>query len=177
MNENDLYKEIKYRKESEIDKAFDYINKLDNEIKDLEQQVLLKENKINVNKSIFHKFNLFLKKKKKINLYNDTVKITRTTLKRKSYKKDGYVFNIYVTKNYKNTDNKTIFAYEFFSNILYNDLQCKNQFYKQFYDEPSAKDYFNQMQGVFKNLTRRDLIEKLFNEKLNKIEELKVKIK
>ena len=63
MNENDLYKEIKYRKESEIDKAFDYINKLDNEIKDLEQQVLLKENKINVNKSIFHKFNLFLKKK------------------------------------------------------------------------------------------------------------------
>ena len=52
MNENDLYKEIKYRKESEIDKAFDYINKLDNEIKDLEQQVLLKENKINVNKSI-----------------------------------------------------------------------------------------------------------------------------
>ena len=33
MNENDLYKEVKYRKESEIDKAFDYINKLDNEIK------------------------------------------------------------------------------------------------------------------------------------------------
>lgn len=177
MNENDLYKEIKYRKESEIDKAFDYIDKLDDEIKNLEQQILLNENKIMPNKSIFNIFDLFLKKKQKTNLENNTVKITKTTLKRKSYKKDGYVFNIYVTKNSKNTDNESILAYEFFSNILYSDLKCKHQFYKQFYDEPSAKDYFNQMQGVFKNLTRRDLIEKLFDEKLNKIEELKIKIK
>lgn len=177
MSENDLYKEVKYRKESEIDKAFDYINKLDTEIKSLEQQLLLKVNEVKFNYSIIKKIKTLFKKRIKVDLVNNTTKHSKKTLKRKSFKKDGYTFNIYLTKNHIDINNKSIFLYEFFSNIVYDNVKCKNQFYTKFDDELSAKQYFEQMQGVFKNLTRRDLIERLFNEKLKKIEELKIKIK
>ena len=40
MNENDLYKEVKYRKEGEIDNPFDYISKIDTEMKIAKRLVL-----------------------------------------------------------------------------------------------------------------------------------------
>lgn len=89
------------------------------------------------------------------------------------FRKDGYDFLLRTTRVYKETDTTTRYYYEFFVNIKYNFETKNKQFYKRFTCEAELKKYFEDMEGVFKHLTRRDLIERLFKIKKKEIESLK----
>lgn len=49
-------------------------------------------------------------------------------------------------------------------------MEKKNQFYKKIDTKEEAIKYYKDMEGVFKHLKRRDLIERLFKEKQSEIE-------
>ena len=90
-------------------------------------------------------------------------------LNSKVFKKDGYTFTIKIVR----TINKDIFnpqyVYQFYSTLKYGKETRDKLLYEEFLDKDQAIKYFLQMEGVFKNLKRRDLIEKIFKDFQNKI--------
>lgn len=146
--------------ESEIDKAFPYLDELNAKLK------LLNENKLTKSTSLTTIFKLYKKEKRKL-----LTKKRRRTLNSKSHWKDGYDFTIklqciYDSKNCNNC------YYEFFANIKYGFETREKEYYKKFYNIDKAKKYYNDIEGVFKNLKRRELMEKLFKEKESEIKKL-----
>lgn len=160
-----------YIKESEIDKAFPYLDELDKEISKLKLQLSeLQKN----NQTFFQKlFNI----KRRESEIDDSIKIKRTYCKKHKFKKDGYEFLLRTTRVYKEIDTSNPYYYEFFVNIKYNFESKNEQFYKRTTHENELKKYFEDMEGVFKHLTRRDLIERLFKIKKEEIESLNKLIK
>lgn len=169
-----LDQDVSYSIESEIDKAFPYLNKLDEEIVQLKQiadkNKLSKESSKIVQKRKFNFFNFFLvKNKTNLNVINSPKKLRLKTLKHHNFVKDGYEFHIRIVNIYEDKTNITD-HYEFTVTISFNEVIKKNQFYKKISNKEEALQYYKDMEGVFKHLTRRDLMERLFKEKLQEIE-------
>lgn len=164
-----LYDDISYRKESEIDNAFPYLDKLNKELNELTKQkeIILKQQRPK-----FKVINIFKHKIKSI-AYVDDIITKPKLVKSSSYKKDGYFFRVRLYKIYNEKNINQTLHFEFYVNIKYNDIIKKKQFFKKFTNEKEAKEYHKNMCGVFKNLRRRDLIERLFKEKEEEIENLK----
>lgn len=148
-----------YRTESEIDKAFAYLDKLDNEIKELND--LKYQNTFNI-------FSIFSKKS-----YDSLNMTKRKILKSQNFIKAGYEFRIRLEAIYTENHEEKPTYYIFYSNIKYYNERRPKQFYKEFSKEKDAVNYFKDMQGVFTHLKRRDLMEKLFDMKLKIIKSLK----
>lgn len=164
-----LYEDTSYRKESEIDNAFPYLDKLNKELDELNKQkeVILKKQKPK-----FKITNIFIHKIKNIAYVNDII-LKQKLVKSASFMKDGYFFRVRLYKIFNEKNIAQILHFEFYVNIKYNEITKKKQFFKKFTDEYEAKIYYKNMCGVFKNLRRRDLMEKLFKEKEEEIENLK----
>lgn len=165
----------KYNVESEIDKAFPYLDELDKKIYQLEiskKRKLLKESPKNKHKKKFSLLNIFRfhKAKDKKGRTDTPLNLRRKTLKHHEYPKDGYIFRIQLVQRYNEND---IYYYEFSVNIKYRESIKKEQFYKKILDLNEAKEYYEKMAGVFRHLKRRDLMEKLFKEKRELIKQLK----
>jgi len=164
--------DVKYTPESEIDKAFPYLEKLDEEITKYKKNT---DKKLphTIKKKRFILFKIFRKQKlksKKIDkLINTSKKLRRKTLKHRNYIKDGYEFHIRLVNIYEDITNITD-HYEFSVSIKYNEQIKKEQFYKSFNNKDEALQHYKNMEGVFKHLTRRDLMERLFKEKTKEIE-------
>ncbi len=168
--------DIKYVPESEIDKAFPYLDKLDEEIAKYKKNAdkkLSKKSPQTVQRKRFNLFKIFKHQKpesKEIaKLINSAKKLRRKTLKHHNYIKDGYEFHIRVVNIYEDITNITDY-YEFSVSIKYNEQIKKDQFYKKFNNKDEVLQYYKNMEGVFKHLTRRDLMERLFKEKMQEIE-------
>lgn len=166
-----LEQDVKYSIESEIDKTFPYLDRLDEEINQLKKSID-KKSPVNRHKK-FNFLNIFLIKKpikETVKINNNHPKLRRKTLKYHNYSKDGYIFRIQLIQKY---DDISVKYFEFSVNITFNDLIKKDQFYKKFETPSEAKQYYSNMEGVFKHLKRRDLIERLFKEKLQEIDKYK----
>ena len=163
-----IYEDICYRKESEIDNAFKYLDALDKEIKDLTFQASTIKYDKNIKERKFNIFKFLSKNVEK----EKTVKEKRKLLRSGTYNKDGYIFKIRLY-NVSDEISNEILYFEFYSNIIYANERRNKQFYTQISDENNAKQYFENMSAVFKILKRRDLMEKLFNSKLEEISLLK----
>jgi len=164
-----LDEDVSYSKESVIDRAFPFIDELDNQINTLKlqlEEVRNKDNNLNFFKKLFNKKNINEE-------FDDSIKIKRNYCKMHKFRKDGYDFVLRSTRVYKENDPTTPYYYEFFVNIKYNFETKNKQFYKRFACENESKKYFEDMEGVFKHLTRRDLIERLFIIKQKEINSLK----
>lgn len=152
--------EVSYRKESEIDKAFDYIDELDAEIKKLRGSNSLNYNKL---------YSIFSFKK----IYNDSPIIKTQRIKSHNYMKDGYEFRIIMDKVFTEKSKDKIAYYIFYVNVRYNSEKRIKQLYQEFNKLDDVKKHYKNMEGVFKLLKRRDLIERIFDFKLKEIEKLK----
>lgn len=169
-----LDEDTKYSIESEFDKAFPYLDKLDEQIKQLKKEIeekeLLESSK-EIQSKKFSLFSIFHKKQKNSSFSNKLPKtvlpLRKKTLKHHEYSKDGYIFRIQLIQRYNEVK---VHYYEFSVNIKYSELEKKEQFYKKFFDLSEAKQYYGNMEGVFKLLKRRDLIERLFKEKKQEID-------
>lgn len=163
--------DVKYTPESEIDKAFPYLDKLDEEIDKYKKRAKklpqIVKNKKFILFKIFRKQMLGSKNIGKI--INTTKKLRKKTLKHRNYIKDGYEFHIRVVNIYEDITNITD-HYEFSVSIKYKEQIKKDQFYKSFNNKDEALHHYKNMEGVFKHLTRRDLMERLFKEKMKEIE-------
>lgn len=165
-----------YSIESEIDKAFPYLNELDEEIsrlkKIIDKRKLAKKSPQSAKK---RKFNLFrisrhqkIENKEDIEIIDTPKKLRRKTLKHHKYTKDGYEFHIRIINIYEDITNLTD-HYEFSVRIKFGEQIKNNQFYKEILNKDVALQYYKNMEGVFKHLTRRDLMERLFKEKRKEI--------
>lgn len=172
-----LDEDVSYSMESEINRAFPYLDKLAEEIarlkKIIDKKVLSEKSPQIAQKKKFNLFNIFLVKKNKTKMntkiVNNPKKMRMRTLKHRNYIKDGYEFHIRIVNIYEDNTNITD-HYEFSVTITFNEMVKKNQFYKEMYEKEEALQYYKDMEGVFKHLTRRDLMERLFKEKLQEIE-------
>lgn len=164
-----LDQDVSYSIESELDRAFPYLNKLDEEIyqlkNNIEKKKLTSKSPVDKTKFKFLKFILF--KKEVISTNKISQKLRFKTLKHKKYSKDGYFFDIKLLQRF---DDEKIHYYEFSVNISFNGLVKKEQFYKRIDNIEDAKEYYKNMEGVFKHLRRRDLMERLFKMKQQEIE-------
>ncbi len=169
-----IYEDTKYRKESEIDNAFVYLKKLNNELEKLKKE----NNNDIIYKSNNTTFKNWFKKKSKIESYSNDETIIKKSelLKSEGFKKDGYFFRIRLYKIFNEYDKNQILYYEFYANIKYVNTTIKKQFYKKILDKNDAITYFNNMTAVFRILSRRDLMERLFKEKEEEIIKLKKNI-
>ena len=59
--------------------------------------------------------------------------------------------------------------YQFYATLKYNKEIRDKLLFEEFYDKEEARKYFHQMEGVFKHLRRRDLVERIFEDFENKI--------
>lgn len=168
--------EESYTMESEIDKAFPYLDKLDEEINTLKNSITKKikekESSVKPQKEKSNFLNFFKKReiveiKEPINKQPQNLK--RKSMKSHTFKKDGYEFLIRLGCMYDENTN-TPYYYEFNVHIKYYDVRRKNQFYKKIDNIDEAKQYYKDMEAVFKHLRRRDLMERLFKEKQQEIE-------
>lgn len=165
--------ELSYRVESEIDNTFPYLYKLDLEIMGLKKEIEKKE--AEKKKVEFKKRSFFKKILKPMKEQEKEEKLKRKIMRHNSYFKDGYEFRIRLFKIF-NEETEKIKHYEFSVNIAYDNIVKKDQFQKIFLDGQEAEAFFKDMKGFFKNLRRRDLIEKLIDEKLELIDNLKVQL-
>lgn len=172
-----LEQDVTYSIESEIDKAFPYLDKLDMELTQLkdniEKEKLLNKSPMEEQNKRISFLKLFLSRKpekKAVKVIDKPAKLRKKTLKYQNYSKDGYIFRIQLIQKY---DDISIKYYEFSVNITFDNLVKKEQFYKRFDDVNEAKLHYSNMDGVFKHLKRRDLMERLFNEKQQEINHYK----
>ena len=63
--------------------------------------------------------------------------------------------------------------YTFYTDIKYYNEKRLKQFYKEFRKESDSKNYYKTMAGIFRHLKRRDIMEKLFDLKLEEIKKYK----
>lgn len=171
-----LEQDVSYSMESEINRAFPYLDKLDEEISKLkkisDKKKLSEKSPKIVQKKKFNFFNIFLVRKNNkasVKIIDIPKKLRRKTLKHRNYIKDGYEFHIRIVNIYEDQTNLTD-HYEFSVTITFNETVKKDQFYKEMNNKEEALQYYKNMEGVFKHLTRRDLMERLFKEKQQEIE-------
>lgn len=165
-----------YLIESEIDKAFPYLNELDEEIthlkKIIDKRKLAKKSLQSTKKKRFKLFRIFrqqkIENKEDIKNVGTPKKLRRKTIKHHKYIKDGYEFHIRIINIYEDITNLTD-HYEFSVRIKFGKQIKNNQFYKEMLNKDEALQYYKNMEGVFKHLTRRDLMERLFKEKRQEI--------
>lgn len=163
-----IYEDTSYREVSEIDNAFPYLDKLNQELDELK--------KIKDSLSIKQKPKLnikFLFKSPKLIVLSTDIVEKKKLIKSSSYKKDGYFFRVRLYKIYDENNISETLRFEFYVNIKYVNVIKNKQFYKTFMNEKEAKTYYEDMCGVFKNLRRRDLMERLFKEKEEEIKYIK----
>ena len=163
-----IYDDTSYREVSEIDNAFPYLDKLNQELDELK--------KIKDNLSIKQKPKLNIKylfKSPKLIVLSTDIVEKKKLIKSSSYKKDGYFFRVRLYRIYDENNISETLRFEFYVNIKYVDVIKNKQFYKKFMNEQEAKTYYEDMCGVFKNLRRRDLMERLFIEKEEEIKYIK----
>lgn len=151
-----------YMIESEIDKALPYLDELNEEL-----SILEKENPINSSKkvSLLNIFSFF--RKTSYELIANNTKL----IKSKTYKKDGYKFIVKFNMKYNESNSKPYY-YEVFINIIYSEEKRYKEFYKKFNDIIEARGCYKTWEGMLKHLTRRDIMELLFKEKLESIKQL-----
>lgn len=163
-----IYDDTSYREVSEIDNAFPYLDKLNQELDELK--------KIKDSLSIKQKPKLNIKylfKSPKLIVLSTDIVEKKKLIKSSSYKKDGYFFRVRLYRIYDENNISETLRFEFYVNIKYVDVIKNKQFYKKFMNEQEAKTYYEDMCGVFKNLRRRDLMERLFIEKEEEIKYIK----
>ena len=163
-----IYDDTSYRDVSEFDIAFPYLDKLNQELDELK--------KIKDSLSIKQKPKLNIKylfKSPKLIILSTDVVEKKKLIKSSSYKKDGYFFRVRLYRIYDENNISETLRFEFYVNIKYVNVIKNKQFYKTFMNEKEAKIYYEDMCGVFKNLRRRDLMERLFIEKEEEIKYIK----
>jgi len=163
-----IYEDTSYREVSEIDNAFPYLDKLNQELDEL--------NKIKDSLSVKPKPKLNIKylfKSPKLMVLSTDIVEKKKLIKSSSYKKDGYFFRVRLYRIYDENNISKTLHFEFYVNIKYVNVIKNKQFYKKFMNEKEAKTYYEDMCGVFKNLRRRDLMERLFKEKEEEIKYIK----
>lgn len=163
-----IYEETSYRKESEIDNAFPYLDQLNQELDEL----IKKKEALSTNqKPKFSIVNIF--KNKKTNIMPLEIIEKKKLIKSSSYKKDGYYFRMRLYRIYNEKYTAQTLHFEFYVNIKYVNVIKNKQFFKKFMNINEAKQYYDDMCGVFKHLRRRDLMEMLFKEKEEEIKYIK----
>lgn len=163
-----IYEDTSYRKESEIDNAFPYLDQLNQELNDL----IKKKEALSTNQK--PKFNIVsIFKNKKTNIMPMEIIEKKTLIKSSSYKKDGYYFRMRLYRIYNEKYTAQTLHFEFYVNIKYVNVIKNKQFFKKFMNINEAKQYYDDMCGVFKHLRRRDLMEMLFKEKEEEIKYIK----
>lgn len=151
-----------YTINSEIDKTIPYLDGLIEETKN-KKKGYFKE-KQNNNPSFFKT----IKYKFKKNLVN-TLDYEKKYLHSKSFKKDGYIFRIKVIRIVEDNEFEPRYIYQFYTTLKYDKETRDKLLYEEFYDKDQATKYFHQMEGVFKHLRRRDLVERIFKDFEKKI--------
>lgn len=163
-----IYEETSYRKESEIDNAFPYLDQLNQELDEL----IKKKEALSTNqKPKFSIVSIF--KNKKTNIMPLEIIEKKKLIKSSSYKKDGYYFRMRLYRIYNEKYTAQTLHFEFYVNIKYVNVIKNKQFFKKFMNINEAKQYYDDMCGVFKYLRRRDLMEMLFKEKEEEIKYIK----
>lgn len=146
--------------ESEIDRAFPYLDELNK---------LIEKSDNTIQKNNYHPILSFFGIRKNLITHEPIITIQRKRLvKSKTFFKDGYDFSIKLYLIFDEANPK-YFYYEFFANIKYGFEVRKREFYKKFYNKDEAKKYYEDMEGVFRLLKRRELMERLFKQKLEEI--------
>lgn len=163
-----IYEETSYRKESEIDNAFPYLDQLNQELDEL---IKKKETLSTNQKPKFSIVSIF--KNKKTNIMPLEIIEKKKLIKSSSYKKDGYYFRMRLYRIYNEKYTAQTLHFEFYVNIKYVNVIKNKQFFKKFMNINEAKQYYDDMCGVFKHLRRRDLMEMLFKEKEEEIKYIK----
>lgn len=163
-----IYEDTSYREVSEIDNAFPYLDKLNQELDELNKL----KNSLSTKQKPKLNIKYLFKSPKLIILSTDIVE-KKKLIKSSSYKKDGYFFRVRLYRIYDENNISETLRFEFYVNIKYVNIIKNKQFYKRFMNEQEAKTYYEDMCGVFKNLRRRDLMERLFKEKEEEIKYIK----
>lgn len=163
-----IYEDTSYREVSEIDNAFPYLDKLNQELDELNNL----KNSLSTKQKPKLNIKYLFKSPKLIVLSTDIVE-KKKLIKSSSYKKDGYFFRVRLYRIYDENNISETLRFEFYVNIKYVNVIKNKQFYKKFMNEQEAKTYYEDMCGVFKNLRRRDLMERLFKEKEEEIKYIK----
>lgn len=163
-----IYEDTSYREVSEIDNAFPYLDKLNQELDELNKL----KNSLSTKQKPKLNIKYLFKSPKLIVLSTDIVE-KKKLIKSSSYKKDGYFFRVRLYRIYDENNISETLRFEFYVNIKYVNVIKNKQFYKKFMNEQEAKTYYEDMCGVFKNLRRRDLMERLFKEKEEEIKYIK----
>lgn len=150
-----------YTKNSEIDKTIPYLDTLIEETKKRKKGYFKEYNN---NPTFFKKLKHKLMKEKDTELdYN------KQYLHSKSFKKDGYIFRIKVVRTVDKDELDPKYIYLFYATLKYDKEIRDKLLYEEFYDKDKAREYFHQMEGVFKHLKRRDLVERIFKDFEDKI--------
>ncbi|MBR1377376.1 MAG: hypothetical protein IJ565_06175 [Bacilli bacterium] len=150
-----------YTANSEIDKTIPHLDSLIEETMNRKKGYF--EEKL-TNPSFFKT----IKYKFKKNLV-DTLDHEKKYLHSKSFKKDGYIFRIKVIRVVEEDDFEPRYIYQFYATLKYDKEIRDKLLYEKFYDKDQATEYFHQMEGVFKHLRRRDLVERIFKDFEKKI--------
>ena len=156
--------EIKYSTNSEIDKAFPYLNSLNEQLKEKKKGYYEeKSSEVTIKKLIKYYFS-----NNKITKINNA-DCQRKYIKSKSFFKDGYTFHIRFNSFINNDPLNNCEMFEIYVNIKYDKEKIEKQLYTLTDDRTKAFDKFYDLMGMFKYLTRRDIIEMIIkdsNEKL-----------
>lgn len=157
-----------YMKESEIDKAFPYLDELNTKLAALQKNATIDSPA----KRKFHIFSFFKDTSDK--KVDEMIATNTKYIKSKTYKKDGYQFLVRFNMKYNESTSKPCY-YEVYINIKYSEEKRNKEFYRKFNDVNEAREYYDNWEGMLKHLTRRDIMERLFKEKLESIEQLSTK--
>lgn len=150
-----------YTLNSEIDKTIPHLDVLIEETKK-QKKGYYKE--VNIEHSLFKILKYQLKKNQ-----GESLDYNKQYLFSKSFKKDGYIFRIKVIRTVTKDELDPKYVYQFYATLKYNKEIRDKLLFEEFYDKEEARKYFHQMEGVFKHLRRRDLVERIFEDFENKI--------
>lgn len=163
--------EQSYHIESEIDKALPYLDELNLKILSLKKENT--SSNVTIKKK-FNIFNIFKKADKSIESIKEIPPKNTKYIKYKKYQKDGYEFTVKLNMKYNDSTANPCF-YEVFVNIKYCNERRDKEFYRKYNNIDEAKEYYISWEGMLKHLTRRDIMERLFKEKKNMIDNLSQK--
>ena len=148
--------EYSYSVNSEIDRAFPYLVSLNEKLKETGKGYYKKDD----DKATFFQMLKYYFSKRKY----EHIDVNKKYMKSKMFKKDGYTFSLKLHRTVSNNVFDSPYLYEFFVNIRYGNDTIEKQLYKTFKKSDEALNYYFDMLGVFKHLTRRDLMEMIFKE-------------
>lgn len=156
--------EIKYSVNSEIDKAFPYLNSLNEQLKENKKGYYEeRNNNVTIKKIIKYYFS----KNKTTNV--SSINSGKRYIKSKSYYKDGYTFYIRFNSFINNDPFNICEMYEIYVNIKYDKEKIEKQLYTLIDNREEAFDKFYDLMGMFKYLKRRDIIEMIIKDSKEKL--------